>query len=105
MDQLGIMASILVWVSDFGILKRKFKIHPTFSLSLHLFSLLLSLLFLFPLANIPRMISASYCGSEMGDLDIYSPYSYYGSETGGDITGDINDSVWGIPAVSFFSLF
>ncbi|TMW44722.1 hypothetical protein DOY81_010198 [Sarcophaga bullata] len=50
------------------------------------------------LANIPRMISASYCGSEMGDLDIYSPYSYYGSETGGDITGDINDSVWGIPA-------
>ncbi|KAI8115282.1 Cytochrome P450 CYP12A2 [Lucilia cuprina] len=37
------------------------------------------------LANIPRMISNSYCGSEMGDLDIYSPYSYYGSETGGDI--------------------
>ncbi|XP_037815909.1 serine-rich adhesin for platelets [Lucilia sericata] len=51
------------------------------------------------LANIPRMISNSYCGSEMGDLDIYSPYSYYGSETGGDIiTGDINDSVWGIPS-------
>lgn len=46
------------------------------------------------------MISASYCGSEMGDLDIYSPYSYYGSENGGDITGDINDSVWGIPSVS-----
>ncbi|KAM7361478.1 uncharacterized protein ACRADG_012196 isoform 1-T2 [Cochliomyia hominivorax] len=51
------------------------------------------------LANIPRMISASYCGSEMGDLDIYSPYSYYGSETGGDITTvDINDSVWGVPS-------
>ncbi|XP_073816993.1 uncharacterized protein [Musca autumnalis] len=50
------------------------------------------------LANIPRMISASYCGSEMGDLDIYSPYSYYGSEAGGDISADINDSVWGIPS-------
>ncbi|XP_061393968.1 uncharacterized protein LOC133329510 [Musca vetustissima] len=50
------------------------------------------------LANIPRMISASYCGSEMGDLDIYSPYSYYGSEAGGDITADINDSVWGVPS-------
>ncbi|GBP10609.1 hypothetical protein EVAR_101503_1, partial [Eumeta japonica] len=50
------------------------------------------------LANIPRMISASYCGSEMGDLDIYAPYSYYGSETGVDISVDINDSVWGIPS-------
>ncbi|XP_075148691.1 uncharacterized protein LOC142222435 [Haematobia irritans] len=50
------------------------------------------------LANIPRMISASYCGSEMGDLDIYSPYSYYGSEAGGDIATDINDSVWGVPS-------
>uniref|UniRef100_A0A1I8QAH5 Serine-rich adhesin for platelets n=1 Tax=Stomoxys calcitrans TaxID=35570 RepID=A0A1I8QAH5_STOCA len=50
------------------------------------------------LANIPRMISASYCGSEMGDLDIYSPYSYYGSEAGGDLTSDINDSVWGSPS-------
>lgn len=47
------------------------------------------------------MISASYCGSEMGDLDIYSPYSYYGSEAGGDVTGDINDSVWGMPSVGW----
>ncbi|KAL9897805.1 uncharacterized protein ACN427_006203 isoform 1-T2 [Glossina fuscipes fuscipes] len=52
------------------------------------------------LANIARMTSSSYCGSEMGDLDIYSPYSYYGSETGGDIVTDINDSVWGTPAAS-----
>uniref|UniRef100_A0A1B0FEI8 Uncharacterized protein n=1 Tax=Glossina morsitans morsitans TaxID=37546 RepID=A0A1B0FEI8_GLOMM len=52
------------------------------------------------LANIPRMTSSSYCGSEMGDLDIYSPYSYYGSETGGDIATDINDSVWGTPTAS-----
>uniref|UniRef100_A0A1A9WS22 Uncharacterized protein n=1 Tax=Glossina brevipalpis TaxID=37001 RepID=A0A1A9WS22_9MUSC len=52
------------------------------------------------LANLPRMISSSYCSSEMGDLDIYSPYSYYGSETGGDIVSDINDSVWGMPTTS-----
>ncbi|KRG01315.1 uncharacterized protein Dmoj_GI24581, isoform B [Drosophila mojavensis] len=49
------------------------------------------------LANIPRVISASYAGSEVGDLDIYAPYSYYGSEAGGDVATDINDSVWGMP--------
>ncbi|KAH8278975.1 hypothetical protein KR018_012092 [Drosophila ironensis] len=49
------------------------------------------------LANIPRMISASYAGSEVGEFDIYAPYSYYGSEAGGDVATDINDSVWGIP--------
>ncbi|XP_067617584.1 serine-rich adhesin for platelets [Eurosta solidaginis] len=50
------------------------------------------------LANIPRIISASYCGSEVGEFEIYAPYSYYGSETGGDVATDINDSVWGIPS-------
>lgn len=50
------------------------------------------------LANIPRVISASYCGSEIGEFDIYSPYSYYGSEAGGDVATDINDSVWGVPS-------
>ncbi|XP_037940903.1 uncharacterized protein LOC119673878 isoform X1 [Teleopsis dalmanni] len=50
------------------------------------------------LANIPRIISASYCGSEVGEFDIYAPYSYYGSEAGGDVATDINDSVWGIPS-------
>ncbi|EDW23834.1 GL23819 [Drosophila persimilis] len=49
------------------------------------------------LANIPRMISASYAGSEVGEFDIYAPYSYYGSEAGGDVATDINDSVWGMP--------
>ncbi|XP_053945763.1 platelet binding protein GspB [Anastrepha ludens] len=50
------------------------------------------------LANIPRIISASYCGSEVGEFEIYAPYSYYGSEAGGDVATDINDSVWGIPS-------
>uniref|UniRef100_A0A034V2Q3 Serine-rich adhesin for platelets n=1 Tax=Bactrocera dorsalis TaxID=27457 RepID=A0A034V2Q3_BACDO len=50
------------------------------------------------LANIPRIISASYCGSEAGEFEIYAPYSYYGSEAGGDVATDINDSVWGIPS-------
>ncbi|KAH8310946.1 hypothetical protein KR044_003531 [Drosophila immigrans] len=49
------------------------------------------------LANIPRVISASYAGSEVGEFDIYAPYSYYGSEAGGDVATDINDSVWGMP--------
>ncbi|XP_064549363.1 uncharacterized protein LOC135435976 [Drosophila montana] len=48
------------------------------------------------LANIPRVISASYAGSEAGEFDIYAPYSYYGSEAGGDVAADINDSVWGM---------
>lgn len=35
----------------------------------------------------------------MGEFDIYAPYSYYGSEAGGDVATDINDSVWGMPMV------
>lgn len=41
------------------------------------------------LGNLPR--AASYCGSEMGESDIYSPYSFHGSEAGNDI-GDPNDA-------------
>ncbi|XP_030369645.1 uncharacterized protein LOC115620519 [Scaptodrosophila lebanonensis] len=52
------------------------------------------------LANIPRVISASYAGSEVGEFDIYAPYSYYGSEAGGDVATDINDSVWGMPTAN-----
>ncbi|KAL5283212.1 hypothetical protein ACFFRR_005857 [Megaselia abdita] len=55
------------------------------------------------LANIPRVISASYCGSEMGESDIYSPYSYYGgSEAGGGDVAD-NDSVWGLQTANGFN--
>lgn len=34
----------------------------------------------------------------MGESDIYCPYSFYGSETGGDVANDIHD-VWGISTV------
>lgn len=45
-------------------------------------------------------MSASYCGSDMGESDIYSPYSYYGgSEAGGGDVAD-NDSVWGMPTAN-----
>lgn len=34
----------------------------------------------------------SYCGSEIGESEIYSPYSFYGSEAGHDVAqGDLND--------------
>lgn len=34
----------------------------------------------------------SYCGSEMGESEIYSPYSFCGSEAGFDVAqGDPND--------------
>lgn len=34
----------------------------------------------------------SYCGSEMGESEIYSPYSFCGSEAGLDVAqGDPND--------------
>lgn len=33
----------------------------------------------------------SYCGSEMGESEIYSPYSFCGSEAGDFAQGDIND--------------
>jgi len=36
----------------------------------------------------------------VGEFDIYAPYSYYGSEAGGDVATDINDSVWGMPQVN-----
>ncbi|XP_055702259.1 uncharacterized protein LOC129801346 [Phlebotomus papatasi] len=45
------------------------------------------------LANLPRTVSMSYCGSEMGESEIYSPYSFCGgSEAGGDVAmGDPQD--------------
>lgn len=61
--------------------------------------MLISVSLCLSLANIPRVISASYAGSEVGEFDIYAPYSYYGSEAGGDVATDINDSVWGMPMV------
>ncbi|KAG5683667.1 hypothetical protein PVAND_012934 [Polypedilum vanderplanki] len=33
----------------------------------------------------------SYCGSEIGESEIYSPYSFCGSEAGLDVAGDIGD--------------
>lgn len=39
-----------------------------------------------------RSVSRSYCGSELSDADIYSPYSFYGSEAGTDVAqGDFHD--------------
>lgn len=45
-------------------------------------------------ANVPRATAAmSYCGSEMGESEIYSPYSFCGSEAGFDVAqGDPNES-------------
>lgn len=35
----------------------------------------------------------SYCGSEIGESEIYSPYSFYGSEAGHDVAqGEFNDA-------------
>ncbi|KAJ6646522.1 hypothetical protein Bhyg_01734 [Pseudolycoriella hygida] len=43
-------------------------------------------------ANIARAVSRSYCGSEISETDIYSPYSFYGSEAGTDVaSSDIHD--------------
>lgn len=50
-------------------------------------------------ANLARGSSRSYCGSEIGDLDIYSPYSFYGgSEMGANDTviGTGDDGSWGV---------
>lgn len=45
--------------------------------------------------NLPRAISMSYCGSEMGESEIYSPYSFCGSEASCDVAlGDPHDG-WG----------
>lgn len=39
-----------------------------------------------------RSVSRSYCGSELSDADVYSPYSFYGSEAGTDVAqGDFHD--------------
>lgn len=44
------------------------------------------------LANIARAVSRSYCGSEISETDIYSPYSFYGSEAGTDVAAsDLHD--------------
>jgi hypothetical protein len=51
-----------------------------------------SFYFFLQIVNIPRAISMSYCGSEMGESEIYSPYSFCGSEAGADVAqGDPND--------------
>ncbi|KAG4073102.1 hypothetical protein HA402_009521 [Bradysia odoriphaga] len=43
-------------------------------------------------ANIARAVSRSYCGSEISETDIYSPYSFYGSEAGTDVAAaDLHD--------------
>lgn len=46
------------------------------------------------LANIVRNVSRSYCGSEISDMDVYSPYSFYGgSEAGTEVSQfDLHDS-------------
>jgi hypothetical protein len=51
--------------------------------------------------NIPRAISMSYCGSEIGESEIYSPYSFCGSEAGADVAqGDPHDG-WSTNTVMF----
>jgi hypothetical protein len=56
--------------------------------------------FLLPV-NIPRAISMSYCGSEIGESEIYSPYSFCGSEAGADVAqGDPHDG-WSTNTVMF----
>lgn len=44
-----------------------------------------------------RNVSRSYCGSEISETEIYTPYSFYGgSETGTDInSNDNNNDGWG----------
>jgi len=85
------------------ILERNFTLrNRRYSSAILLYTQIYLTMDLLPLsANIPRIISASYAGSEVGEFDIYAPYSYYGSEAGGDVATDINDSVWGMPQVSF----
>lgn len=41
------------------------------------------------IANIERAVSRSYCGSEISEFDVYSPYSFYG---GGSEAGGCNDA-------------
>lgn len=48
-------------------------------------------------ANIARAISRSYCGSEISETDIYSPYSFYGSEAGTDAAA--SDDGWNVSQV------
>lgn len=52
----------------------------------------LFIIILICVANLPRSTTMSYCGSEMGESEIYSPYSFCGSEAGLDVAqGDPND--------------
>ena len=52
---------------------------------------MIKIFFLIFLAH-PRTTTMSYCGSEIGDSEIYSPYSFCGSEAGTDVAqGDPND--------------
>jgi hypothetical protein len=44
------------------------------------------------LISVAGNAARSYCGSEMGESEIYSPYSFCGSEAGHDVAqGDPND--------------
>lgn len=45
--------------------------------------------------NLPRAISMSYCGSEMGESEIYSPYSFCGSEASNDVALSDPHDGWG----------
>jgi hypothetical protein len=48
-------------------------------------------LYLSPLGGIVNRNTLSYCGSELGESEIYSAYSYCGSEFGDVNQNDIND--------------
>lgn len=50
--------------------------------------------------QLPRAISMSYCGSEMGESEIYSPYSFCGSEAGGDVAYEDPQFGWNTGSVS-----
>lgn len=43
----------------------------------------------------------SYCGSEMGESEIYSPYSFCGSEAGNDVAYEDPQYGWNTGSVSF----
>lgn len=42
----------------------------------------------------------SYCGSEMGESEIYSPYSFCGSEAGNDVAYEDPQFGWNTGSVS-----
>lgn len=43
----------------------------------------------------------SYCGSEMGESEIYSPYSFCGSEAGNDVAYEDPQFGWNTGSVSY----